>query len=67
MTGLWATLEGLANIACVIWIIAFVVGLIRPQVLKQTERMGVVRVCAMGFFLSFLLLAFSWSKLHGHI
>lgn len=65
MTGLWSTLEGLGYIACSLWIIAFVVGSVRPQVLKQSDRMGVIRVCSIGFIASFLVMAVAWSKARG--
>ncbi len=57
MTALWETLQGLGYIACVMWFIAAVAGLIRPQILKKTDRMDVVRLCSLGFVLSFLLVA----------
>ena len=49
MNGLWETLQGLGYIACVMWVLAAVVGVIRPQVLRKTERMDVIRMCSMGF------------------
>ncbi|QGG80397.1 hypothetical protein GH975_07360 [Litorivicinus lipolyticus] len=57
MNGLWETLQGLGYIACVMWVLAAVVGVIRPQVLRKTERMDVIRLCSMGFLVSFLVVA----------
>ena len=65
MTQLWETVEGLGYIACSLWIIAFVVGAVRPQVLRQPYRAGVIRLCSIGFTLSFVVMAVAWSKARG--
>lgn len=65
MNGIWETLEGLGYIACSLWLIAFAVGLIRPQVMRQADRAGVIRVCSIGFVLSFVVMAVAWSKARG--
>ncbi len=66
MNALWSTLEGLGYIACSLWIIAFVVGGIRPQVMRQNDRASVIRICSIGFIVSFLVMAVSWSKARGY-
>ena len=62
---LWETLNGLGYIACALWILAFLVGMARPQVLKCQDRGGVFRLCSIGFLLSFVVMAVSWSKFNG--
>ena len=65
MVAFWTTLEGLANIACFMWVIALAAGLVRPQILKKTERQDVVKLCSLGFLVSFLVLATAYSRLNG--
>lgn len=65
MDAFWVTLEGLANIACFMWVIALAAGLIRPQIVKKTTRQDVVKLCSLGFLVSFLVLATAYSKVHG--
>ena len=43
----------------------FLVGMARPQVLKCQDRGGVFRLCSIGFLLSFVVMAVSWSKFNG--